>query len=114
MTSASAASRWRERSPIWPERHLDLAAGEQRWQRSPSGQPDAKPGGGSATFNIPITPDAASTGALQLLLAIVSPKATRTLEEFKVGAAADILSRLRNELPNASGALDVEFFKFVE
>jgi predicted Ser/Thr protein kinase len=73
-----------------------------------------QPGGGSATFNIPIAPDAASIGALQLLLAIVSPKATRTLEGFKVGAAADILSRLRNELPNASGALDVEFFKFVE
>ena len=73
-----------------------------------------QPGGGGATFNIPIAPDAASIGALQLLLAIVSPKATRTLEEFKVGGAADILPRLRNELPNASGALDVEFFKFVE
>ena len=38
----------------------------------------------------------------------------RTLEDFKAGAAADILPRLRNELPDASGALDVEFFKLVE
>jgi serine/threonine protein kinase len=94
-------------------RHLDLllVSNDGNVHRLDS---RVQPGGGSATFNIPIAADAASAGALQVLLAIVSPKSVRALEEFKAGAAADILPRLRNDLPLAAGALDVEFFKMVE
>lgn len=94
-------------------RHLDLllVSSDGNVHRLDS---RAQPGGGSATFTVPITPDAASIGVLQLLLAIVSPKPVRALEEFKAGAAADILPRLRNDLPREAGELDVEFFKMVE
>ena len=73
-----------------------------------------QPGGASATFSVPITPDAASIEALQLLLAIASPKPAPALEGFKAGAAADILPRLSSQLPDAASALDVEFFKLVK
>jgi serine/threonine protein kinase len=71
-------------------------------------------GGANATFNIPITPDATSVGALQLVLAITSPKQLSSLSGFKAGAAAVILPNLHNELSAASGTLEVEFFKLVK
>jgi serine/threonine protein kinase len=74
----------------------------------------ALPGGGGASFNVPITPDVTSIGALQLLLAVTSPKAMHALEGFKAGAAKEILPRLRGEMPGAAASLEVEFFKLVE
>jgi serine/threonine protein kinase len=71
-------------------------------------------GGGSASFNVPITPDITSIGALQLLLAVVAPKPVHALEGFKAGAAKEILPRLRSEMPSAAASLEVEFFKLVE
>ncbi len=73
-----------------------------------------QPGGETATFSVPITPDAASIEALQMLLAIASPKTPPALEGFKAGAASDILPRLRSQLPDATATLDVEFFKLVK
>ena len=70
--------------------------------------------GGAATFTIPMTPDANSIEALQMLLAVASAKPIQALEGFKSGAAADILPRLRGELAAADGALEVEFFKLVK
>jgi serine/threonine-protein kinase len=73
-----------------------------------------QPGGETATFSVAITPDAASIEALQMLLAIASPKTPPVLEGFKAGAASDILPRLRSQLPDAAATLDVEFFKLVK
>ena len=92
-------------------RHLDLllVSGDGQVYRLDS---RTSPGGDSAAFNVPITPDAASVDTLQLLLAVSSSKPAPALNGFKAGAAADILPRLRSELRDA-GALDVEFFKLV-
>jgi serine/threonine-protein kinase len=95
-------------------RHLDLLLVSSDGQvyrldaRTPPG------GGETATFSVPITPDAGSVEALQLLLAIASPKSPPVLEGFKAGAASDILPRLRRQLPDAAATLDVEFFKLVK
>jgi serine/threonine-protein kinase len=73
-----------------------------------------QPGGQTAAFSVPITPDAASIEALQLLLAIASPRSSPALEGFKTAAASDILPRLRSQLSDAAATLDVEFFKLVK
>lgn len=93
-------------------RHLDLLLASSDGQVY---RVDARPQpGGAATFSAPITPDVASIEALQLLIAIVSPKPLHALEGFKAGAAADILPRLRGELARGEGSLEVEFFKLVK
>jgi eukaryotic-like serine/threonine-protein kinase len=94
-------------------RHLDLllVSNDGNVYRLDS---KALPGGGGASFNVPITPDVTSIGALQLLLAVASPKAMHVLEGFKAGAAKEILPRLRGEMPGAAASLEVEFFKLVE
>jgi len=94
-------------------RHLDLllvSNDGQVYRLDARVQPD----GETATFNAPMTPDAASVDALQLLLAVASPKSSPALEGFKAGAAAEVLPRLRSQLPDASASLDVEFFKLVK
>jgi serine/threonine-protein kinase len=77
---------------------------------------DAKiqPGSGGAAFSAAVPPDATAGGALQLLLAIASTRPAHALEGFKAGPARDVLPRLREELPAASAALEVEFFKLVK
>ena len=72
------------------------------------------PGGGSATFSVPMTPDTASINALQIVLAVVSPKPVHALEGLKAASAAEILPRLREELAAADGALEVDFFRLVK
>jgi serine/threonine-protein kinase len=94
-------------------RHLDLllvSSDGQVYRLDARVQPD----GETAAFSVPITPDAASIEALQLLLAIASPRPSPALEGFKAGAASDILPRLRSQLPDAAATLDVEFFKLVK
>jgi predicted Ser/Thr protein kinase len=71
-------------------------------------------GGASAAFSAPIVPDAAAIEALQVLVAIASPRPVQALEGFTGGPAAVILPRLRDELPASGGALEVEFFKLVK
>ncbi|MGO8797937.1 MAG: serine/threonine-protein kinase [Roseiarcus sp.] len=73
-----------------------------------------QPDGQSATFSVPITPDAASIEALQMLIAVTSSKPSPALEGFKAGASADILPRLRSQLADSAATLDVEFFKLVK
>ena len=77
---------------------------------------DAKiqPGSGGATFSAAVPQDASAGGALQLLLAIASTRPVHALEGFKSGPARDILPKLRDELPAASAALDVDFFKLAK
>jgi serine/threonine protein kinase len=71
-------------------------------------------GGASAAFSAPIVPDAAAVEALQMLVAVASPRPVQALEGFTGGPAAAILPRLRDELPASGGALEVEFFKLVK
>jgi serine/threonine-protein kinase len=94
-------------------RHLDLllvSSDGQLYRIETRVQPD----GQSATFSIPITPDAAAVDALQLLLAIASSRPAPSLEGFRGGATAQVLPQLRGQLADASATLDVEFFKLVK
>jgi len=72
-----------------------------------------QPGGGSATFTQPLTADANSLAALQILIAIAAPKPPPSLDGFKHGAVKDIAPRLRADLADAPGAVEFEFFRLV-
>lgn len=76
---------------------------------------EARPtaGGDSATFSVPIVADEVPKDVAQVIIAIVSPKPLASLAEFKSGAAGAVLPRVQSELATQGGALDTEFFKFV-
>ena len=76
---------------------------------------DTKPqaGGGSATFNQPLSADANSLAALQILIAIAAPNPPPSLDGFKHGAVKDIMPRLRADLADPSGMVEFEFFRLV-
>jgi hypothetical protein len=68
----------------------------------------------SAPFSVPITPDAGSIGALQILVAIVSPKPLDALATFHSGPSAEILPKVAAQLASADAALGVEYFRFLK
>jgi hypothetical protein len=68
----------------------------------------------SAPFSVPITPDAGSIGALQILVAIVSPKPLDALATFRSGPSAEILPKVAAQLGPADAALSVEYFRFLK
>ena len=68
----------------------------------------------SALFSVPITPDAGSIGALQILVAIASSKPLDALAAFRSGPAADILPKVAAQLGPTDAALNVEYFKFLK
>ncbi len=65
-------------------------------------------------FSVPITPDANSTGALQIVLAIASPKQLDALVAFRSGAAADILPKIAAQIASSDAALEAAYFKFLK
>ena len=75
---------------------------------------EAKPqaGGDSATFSIPLTPDAASIGPIQVILAIVSMKPIPALESFRSGPLKTIAPTLFEEARAGSASVGAEFFTF--
>ena len=68
----------------------------------------------SAPFTVPITPDAGSIGALQILVAIVSPKPLDALATFRSGPSAEILPKVAAQLGSADAAISVEYFRFLK
>jgi hypothetical protein len=68
----------------------------------------------NAAFNVPITPDAGSIGALQILVAIVSRKPIDGLATFRSGPSAEILPKLAAQLASADAAVGVEYFRFLK
>ena len=69
--------------------------------------------GASAAFSVPISATGADAAVTQVVIAIVSPKPLPALAGFKAGAATDILPRVQSDLAAARGALEAEFFRFV-
>ncbi len=69
--------------------------------------------GANATFSVPIVADERPKDVMQVLVAIVSDKPLASLADFKSGAATTILPRVQSELAAEGGALDTEFFRFV-
>ena len=76
---------------------------------------DAKvdPDGDSATFSVPLTPDASSVGPMQMLLAIVSDKPIPALDTLHSANLKLIASRLIDEARGASASVEADYFKFV-
>ena len=91
-------------------RHLDLLVITNDGQAH---RLDTRPQGGAASFNQPMTADAASLSALQILIAIAAPTQPPSLEGFRSGRAEDILPRLRADLADPASAMDFEFFRLV-
>ena len=75
---------------------------------------DAKPqpGDDSATFSVPLTPDAGSTGPLQVVLAVVSAKPIPALETFRSGPLKALAPHLLDEARAGAVAVGAEFFTF--
>ena len=75
---------------------------------------DAKPqpGDDAATFSVPLTPDAGSTGPLQIVLAIASAKPIPSLDTFRSGPLKALAPALLEEARAGSAAVGAEFFTF--
>jgi serine/threonine-protein kinase len=73
-----------------------------------------QPGSDSATFSVPLHPDASSTGPLQVVLAIVSSKPIPAVESFRSGPLKALAPALLEEARNGSASVGAEFFTFVK
>ena len=69
--------------------------------------------GDSATFDVPLTPDASSVGPMQMLLAVVSDKPIPALDTLRSTKLKLIASRLVDEARRASASVAADYFKFV-
>ena len=70
--------------------------------------------GNSATFSIPLTPDANSVGPMQMLLAIVSDKSIPAFDTLRSANLKFIASRLVDDARGASASVEADYFKFVD
>ncbi len=70
-------------------------------------------GGDSATFSVPLTPDASSIGPMQMLLAIASNEPIRALDTLHSVSLKSIVSRLLDDARRASASVEADYFKFV-
>ena len=69
--------------------------------------------GDSATFSVPLTPDASSVGPMQMLLAIVSDKPIPAFDTLRSASLKFIASRLVDDARGASASVEADYFKFV-
>ena len=69
--------------------------------------------GNSATFSVPLTPDANSVGPMQMLLAIVSDKAIPIFDTLHSESLKFIASGLVDDVRAASASVEADYFKFV-
>jgi hypothetical protein len=69
--------------------------------------------GDSATFSVPLMPNASSVGPMQMLLAIVSDKPIPTLDTLHSAKLRSIASRLIDDARGASTSVEADYFKFV-
>jgi predicted Ser/Thr protein kinase len=71
-----------------------------------------QPGGGGATFSVPLTPDTDSIGAMQILLAIVSSTPIPAMEAFREGRLTSLASQLVQEARGNAVSVEADYFKF--
>ena len=71
------------------------------------------PNGDSATFSVPLMPDANSVGPMQMLLAIVSDQPIPALDTLHSANLRSIASRLIDDARGASASVEADYFKFV-
>jgi serine/threonine protein kinase len=69
--------------------------------------------GNSATFSVPLTPDANSVGPMQMLLAIASDKAIPIFDTLHSESLKFIASGLVDDVRAASASVEADYFKFV-
>ena len=69
--------------------------------------------GDSATFSVPLTPDASSVGPMQMLLAIVSDKPVPAFDALRSANLKFIATRLVDDARRASASIEADYFKFV-
>jgi serine/threonine protein kinase len=69
--------------------------------------------GNSATFSVPLTPDANSVGPMQMLMAIVSNKSIPAFDTLRSANLKFIASRLVDDARRASASVEADYFKFV-
>jgi len=76
---------------------------------------DAKtqPGGDSATFSIPLIPDAGSVGPIQLVMAVAPAKPIPALESFRSGELKALAPAIADEAKSGAAAVGADFFTFV-
>ena len=76
---------------------------------------DAKmqPGGDSASFNVPLVPDAGSVGPIQLVLAVTSAKPLPALESFRSGELKTLTAAVAEDAKTGAAAIGADFFMFV-
>jgi eukaryotic-like serine/threonine-protein kinase len=73
-----------------------------------------QPRGDAAAFNIPLTPDAGSAGADQVLLAIVSDAPIAVLDKLHRAPLQSIAGRLVDEARRATAFVEADYFKFAD
>ena len=64
------------------------------------------------TFSLPISSGVDSTSALQVLLAVASPKPLDALAAFQSGRAADIFPEVAAQIASSVASIAVEYIKF--
>jgi serine/threonine protein kinase len=69
--------------------------------------------GDSATFSVPLMPNASSVGPMQMLLAIVSDKPIPVLDTLHSADLKLVATRLINDARGASASVEADYFKFV-
>jgi serine/threonine-protein kinase len=72
----------------------------------------AEPGSDTAPFSVPLTPDAGSTGPLQVVMAIVSANPIPALETFRSGPLKALAPPLVEAARAGSASVGAEFIKF--
>ncbi len=87
---------------------VDNDGGAYRLEATP------EPGGDSATFSVPLTPDPGSAGPLQVILAIASKAPIPSLEAFRSGPLKTLAPPLADEARAGSASIGAEFFTFVK
>ena len=73
-----------------------------------------QPDGDIATFSVPLTPDAESTGPLQVVLAIASSTPISALETFRSGQLKTLAPALLEAAGVGSASVGLEFFNFAD
>ena len=72
-----------------------------------------QPGGNSATFSVPLTPDVGSVGPMQMLLAVVSDGPIPAFDKLGSTSLKSVATLLVEDARRASASVEADYFKFV-
>ena len=71
-------------------------------------------GGGSASFNLPLSGDASSKGKPQVLLAIATDRPLAALDGFRFGRSAEVLPKVGAQWREAGASAALALFRLAE